>query len=134
MGEFLLELLSPLFEILLEAVLEFLAGLVLDIAQRMLERFISPVYVNTVIAFSAYFLLGIAAGFVSLFYFPNRVVHHSYIHGSSLLLSPLLVGSGMALLGSDLRRRDKLTIRLETFTCGFAFALGMALIRFFYIK
>jgi hypothetical protein len=37
------------------------------------------------------------------------------------------------MVGSTLRKRDKKTIRIESFGYGFAFAFGMAVIRFLYI-
>ncbi len=38
----------------------------------------------------------------------------------------------MSLIGSTLRNRDKRVVQIESFGYGFAFAFGMALVRFFF--
>ena len=52
----------------------------------------------------------------------------------SLILSPLITGSVMSLIGSSVRRHGKKPTRIESFGYGFAFALGMAAVRFFFVR
>jgi hypothetical protein len=37
-------------------------------------------------------------------------------------------------MGSALRRRNKIAMQIESFGHGFAFAFGMALVRFLFVK
>jgi hypothetical protein len=53
---------------------------------------------------------------------------------SSLLISPVIAGLLMALVGSTLRKRGKKVVRLESFGYGFAFAFGMAFIRLIFAR
>jgi membrane protease YdiL (CAAX protease family) len=56
------------------------------------------------------------------------------LHGIGLLISPLLAGLVMSLIGSLRRRRGMSVIRLDSFGYGFIFAFGMGLIRFLFTK
>ena len=51
-----------------------------------------------------------------------------------VVVSPILAGLGMSLMGSALRKRNKKAMQIESFGYGFAFALGMALVRFFFTR
>jgi hypothetical protein len=51
-----------------------------------------------------------------------------------MLVSPVIAGLVMSLIGSVLRKRDKNVVRIESFTYGFVFAFGMAAVRFFVAK
>lgn len=76
-----------------------------------------------------YFLGGVAGG-PSLLLFPHPLVQPSRFHGIRLIVSPVLVGLGMSLVGLALRRRGKKGVQLESFGSGYTFAFGIALIRF----
>jgi hypothetical protein len=60
--------------------------------------------------------------------FPHPLAHPSRIHGISLLVSPVIVGVVMSLIGSVQRNRDKRVAQIESFGYGFAFAFGMAVV------
>jgi hypothetical protein len=45
-----------------------------------------------------------------------------------------MAGMFMGLVGARLRAHDRRVIRLESFSCGFALAFGMALIRLLYAR
>jgi hypothetical protein len=135
MDDLLAVLLSAIFEILGEALIEILLGLAADLVSRMIRRFfvasrrIGPVFTSLMFAIAGY-----AAGFLSLTIFPRPLVHPSHFHGVSLLISPIVTGLAMALLGSIVRRRGRKSAQIETFGYGFVFALAMALVRFFLVK
>ena len=65
--------------------------------------------------------------------FPYPIFHPSKFHGVSLLASPILTGLAMSLMGTLLRRKGKQAMRIESFGYGFTFALGMAVMRFFFV-
>jgi hypothetical protein len=69
---------------------------------------------------------------VTLAVFPHPLVHRARIHGASLILTPLVTGAVMSGLGALLRKRGKRVVQIESFPYAFAFALGMALVRFLF--
>src|SRR5258708_7315718 len=53
---------------------------------------------------------------------------------SRVVISPVLAGGGMWMVGTALRKRNKKAMQIESFGYGFAFALGMAMVRFLFAK
>lgn len=132
MLEFLLELLAGIF---FEAVFEFVADLLGALVVRAFEWSLDRAEIATPLyAFLAFLSFGAAAGFLSVLLFPHPLVHRSRIPGISLIVSPILAGAGMAWVGSAIRRRNKEPTQIESFTYGFAFALGIAVVRSFLAK
>ena len=129
MEDFLLALLEFFAEVVLELAGEAIFDLALRAITRLLESTESE---NPVAAASGYFVLGAMAGGFSLLIFPHHLFRPSRIRGGSLLISPIATGAIMSVVGSVLRGRGKRSIQIETFWYGFAFALGMALIRFLF--
>lgn len=130
-----MDLLELLLGFLLEMFLEFVVEVVaeaifISILTAIAETFGPADSRRPVMAGVGYFLLGATTGGLSLIWFRFPLVHPSRFHGISLVISPILTGSLMALLGSILRRYNKPTVKLETFAYGFLFAFGMTLVRF----
>jgi hypothetical protein len=129
--EILLAFLEPLFELLAEFLLELAFGLVLSFfwrkvrAARWKTRRISLWLILPFLG-----AVGAAIGWISILVIPSPIFHPGRFHGLSMILSPLLTGLVLAFVGSDLRRRKEMPATLESFWGGFAFALGMALVRF----
>jgi len=73
---------------------------------------------------------GGGAGWLSIRLLPHRIFPLSTFHGISLVVAPVSTGLVMALVGHILQRRNFEVTRLESFACGFAFALGLGLTRF----
>ena len=71
-------------------------------------------------------------GGISLLFAPYPLFHPSRVHGISLVASPVLTGLGMSLVGASRQKRSKRVVQLESFSYGFAFAFGMALVRFLF--
>ena len=129
MDEFLVQLLPGIADILLELAGEAL----LDIASRAMARIFEDLEISSpALAAVAYGSLGMLIGGLSLLIFPHPIVHPLRIHGISLLVGPVIAGVVMSWIGSTLRGRDKKVVQIESFDCGFAFAFGMALIRFLF--
>jgi hypothetical protein len=134
MGELLFELLLAFGELLLEVLFEFAGEALLDLALRAIaEVFETSRFTSPVLASVGYTLLGASAGGLSLFIFPHPLVHPSRLHGINLLVSPIVTGLVMSLIGSILRRQGKKVVQIESFGYGFAFAFGMALMRYFFV-
>ena len=135
MEDLLVALLEFLLELLLEVALQAAAeGLFAMLFTAIAEVFSPEEFRQPLVASIGYLLLGSATGGLSLIWFPFPLVHPSRFHGISLIISPVITGSAMALLGSILRGRGKRTINLESFGYGFVFALGMAIIRFIFAR
>jgi hypothetical protein len=131
------QMIELLLEMLLELVGEFLLELFMTVVLDLVLRAIVKVFetfrfANPVLASASYVLLGALAGGLSLLVFPHPLVHPSRLHGINLLVSPTATGLAMSLIGSMLSHQDKKVTRIESFGYGFAFAFGIALIRYLF--
>ena len=141
MEELLAEILGAIAEFLFEAFLELIAAAILDLASRALlglfKGVAEAVKDNRVLLSIGYAVLGTLAGMLSLFVLPHPLIHRDHptrFHGISLLVSPIVAGLVLSSFGGILRRLGKRVTPVETFGYGFAFAFGMALIRFVFAK
>jgi hypothetical protein len=134
MGDFLLELLLLFADLFGEVLFEFVGEVVIDLVSRVIDQgFETSRAPNPVRRFLGYGFLGSVAGGLSLFLLPHPLIHPSRFHGISLLISPIVTGVVMSFIGSTLRRHGKTVVPIESFWYGFAFALGMALVRYLYV-
>ena len=119
-----------LLQIFLEFLLQVVGGVITDVVLHALSRFIrSRRTLNALVTLIMYLGLGLFVGWLSILILPEAFVRSSNLHGISLLITPVLAGFTMSALGWIRLRQRKTLIRLETFSCGFVFAFGMALIR-----
>jgi len=139
--ELLGAILGAIAEFLLEAFLELIAAAVLELASRALlglfKSLAEAIKDSRALTGFLYALLGMLAGTLSLLVLPHPLIHREHpikFHGISLLISPLITGLVLSSLGAVMRRWGKRVTPIATFGYGFAFALGMALIRFFLTK
>jgi hypothetical protein len=129
--DFLLAFLEPLFELLVDFLLQLAFELLLSFlwrkarAARWKLRRISLWFILPILG-----VLGACVGWISILIIPSSIFHPGRVHGLSLIISPLLTGMTMAIIGLNLARRRKMPSPLESFSGGCSFALGMALIRF----
>ena len=75
---------------------------------------------------------GIGGATVSVF-FPQPIFNSRPMPGASLVLSPLLNGALMEFYGRWRERQGRGRTSLSTYWGGGAFALGMALVRFWWV-
>jgi len=130
MLEWILEIIAGvILEAFFDFAVEFLGSLVLRSLAEVLD---ASEFGNPLLACAGYAFLGAMVGAFSLLPFPHPLVHRSRIPGVSLIVAPVLAGLGMSFVGRLRRERNQKTIPIESFACGFAFALGMALVRFFF--
>ena len=124
-----------LVEILLEFVLPLIAEVFAEAALHKLGR-ISWVRSTGLVVLTAilYFGVGVAAGIISLFIFPNAFARSSRLHGISLVITPVLGGLVMSYIAWLRVRTSDWTIRLEAFAYGFVFAFPMALLRLLFAE
>jgi len=122
-------------ELALEILLETGGEVTVDFALRALAGIFGPLEppatsLSRALAFVGFLLLGALMGFWSIFLFPRHFFHPLRIRGLSLIISPVATGSVMSLAGRIARKNKKRATLIETFSYGFAFAFGMALVRF----
>ena len=141
MDELLAAILGAILEFVLEAFLELIAAAVLDLTSRALLGLFTglaeTIRNNRVLAGIMYALLGVVAGALSILVLPHPIIHREHpttFHGISLLISPIITGLVLSSIGGILRRLGKKVTPLETFGYGFAFALGMSVMRFLFTK
>jgi hypothetical protein len=139
--ELLAAIIGALVEFLLEAFLEVIAAGVLDLVSRALlglfKGLAETVKQNRVLTSLLYAFLGAFAGALSLLILPHPLIHREHpirFHGISVLISPIVAGFVLSAVGGVLRRLGRKVTPIETFGYGFAFALGMAVIRFLFAK
>ena len=135
MEELLAALLYGIFELFAEVVLELLSEALFSLLIRSIRSVFERVDAeNPILAAIGYLLFGLAAGVASFFLFPHHLLRPSRFHGISLVISPVVTGLIMSQVGAFLRRKNRTTVRIESFLYGFTFALGIAIIRFALVK
>jgi len=139
--ELLAAILGAIAEILLDAFIEIIAAVVVDIVSTVLLDLFTglkeAIQSSSVLTGFMYGLLGVLAGALSLLVLPHRLFHRERpfgFHGISLLISPLIAGLVLSSIGAVMRRSGKKVTPVGTFGYGFAFALGMAVIRFLFAR
>jgi hypothetical protein len=90
--------------------------------------------INPPLTILKFTVLGLALSVVSVLALPHPLVHPSKFHGISLLISPVITGLIMGVVGRTIRRRGKTPVQIESFAYGFTFAFAFALIRFLMVR
>ena len=129
---------------MLEALLEFLLGLILEMLWQLIAelftalglRAISNPLTGTtdwsrILRLVLALALGVLLGFGSLLILPHPLYRTRY-YGIGMIVSPFLTGAMMAAMGRFLRHRNKELTMLDNFFYGLIFALAMTVIRFVY--
>jgi LytS/YehU family sensor histidine kinase len=133
--EFLIAILYGFSELFAEVLLEVFFETVFSVLVRIVHRVFDGVdSENPILSAIGYLAFGLVAGIASVWLLPHHLVHPSRYHGISLLISPMIAGLIMSQIGSFLRRKDKTTVRIESFLYGFTFALGIAIIRLVFLQ
>ena len=128
--EFLLEALFQFVgEILLQILFEAIAEFGFHSVKETLKRPKNPF-----VATAGFFLWGALAGGISLLIFPLSFIASTHLRLLNLLVTPIAAGGIMGLLGKLRQRRGQVLVGLDRFFYAFAFALAMALVRYFLAK
>jgi hypothetical protein len=131
LAEILFSLLAWLAELLLQVVLEALAGAGLRSLKAPFRpaREVSPVW-----AAVGYTVYGAGIGGLSLLVFPAPWLESTWARIANLAVTPLAAGAVMALMGAWRRRRGDALLRLDRFSYGVLFAFSLALVRYFFAE
>lgn len=117
-------------EVLADAVIELAGGLGIETLKHAVGRTRRS---SPYLAAAGHFLLGLAAGAVSLLVVHRSLVPPGPLPGLSLIVSPLVTGLVMQTIGDMVAHRDGDRPVLFSFRAGAIFAFGMALVRFAYL-
>lgn len=80
----------------------------------------------------AYALFGAGIGALSLLVFPDYLVANKSLRVANTALSPIVAGLSMAAIGKWRAQRGQAVLRIDKFAYGYLFALGFALVRFWF--
>ena len=129
--EFLFEILFSFFgELLLQLVFELLV----DFGFGSLADNAKAAKRNPIVAVCGWIVLGAVAGGLSLLLVRVHLLKQIWLRIAMLLIVPALAGLMMTILGKFREAKGQVRTCLESFWCGFAFALAMGLVRFFFAK
>ncbi len=92
-----------------EFVAEFIGALIIRAVGAVFD---TSEIKNPVLAYIVYMVLGGVVGGLSLLLFPFPLVHPSRVPGLSVIISPVLAGLGMSMVGSTLQKRNKKAMRI----------------------
>ena len=87
---------------------------------------------NPVVAAFLWLALGAVTDGGSLIFFPHSFIHSEGLRIANLILTPLMLGAIMALIGRKRLANGEETIPLDKFSNAALFAFGMAGVRFFF--
>lgn len=125
-------MLQIIFEVLGEFLLQVIIEALIELGMHSLaEPLKRPP--NPWLAGLGYALFGAIAGGLSLLVFPMHMVSGVW-RTLSLIVAPIGAGFFMCLMGRWRTRRGQELLRIDHFAYGYAFALSLALIRFFYAQ
>ena len=131
MEDLVAELLGALLEIFGEFLLQILFELAAEALSGLIKR---HTQIRPAVSAIRLALVGAAAGLLSAWVFPHRLIATRVVlPGVSLLLAPLATGSAMHLLGKRLRLVGQYASDLATFRGAALFAFSMALIRWWLV-
>ncbi len=86
---------------------------------------------NPWLAAFGFVLFGTVLGGLSLLIFPNNFAAETW-RIANLLITPILVGGLMMLIGAWRAKRGEPTLRIDKFSYGYLFALALGLVRYFF--
>ncbi len=123
--------LQILCEALLQVVAEVACELGLEGVARLADRTRRQ---RPLVAMVGYGVVGAGIGVASLYWFPALFIHKPIWQIVNLILTPLLAGVVMAGIGEWRGRHKGAHTQLSTFLAGFAFAVGMAAVRYVWAR
>ena len=119
---------SFIAELLFEILIQLFVELLVELGVHGLKRNASPLH--PALAFFVYVLLGAVFGALSTVFVQQRFLEGQIAAYANLLVTPLLVGAALGLVGTWRSKRGMELVRLDKFLYGYSFALAFALSRY----
>ncbi|MBL8713604.1 MAG: hypothetical protein JNM12_11950 [Alphaproteobacteria bacterium] len=121
------------FEILIQGGAEIIAEVVTHKSRkRRRARGIEPKPMNPAVTGILWLAAGALMGAGSLIFFPQSFIHSETLRIANLILTPLVLGAIMALIGRKRLANGEEIVPLDKFSNAALFALGMGAVRFFF--
>ncbi len=135
--EIIFELILGLFEVTIETfgeiLIELIGQILIDFGINSFgEVFTSRPKRNPYMAFVGYSLFGVVIGGISLLILTNSIITSPGLKLLNLCITPFIGGIAMALIGRWRSKKGQDLLRFNSFAYGFSFALGVAVIRYFF--
>ncbi|MFG6467590.1 hypothetical protein [Roseateles sp. BYS87W] len=118
-----------MLELLLELIFQVCGELLVELGLRSLAQPFQR-QPNVWVAALGYLLLGGLVGAVSVWLFPGHFTREGWPRLLNLVVTPVLAGGAMTLIGLWRARRGEPLLRIDRFACGYLFALAVAVVRF----
>ncbi|WII73746.1 hypothetical protein QJS83_07635 [Bdellovibrio sp. 22V] len=118
---------SIVFEFFVEIIIQVLFELGFHSIAETFKR--KP---NPFVALIGYAVVGAICGGLSLLIVRNHFVNEGSLRVANLILTPLIVGALVSILGARRAKKGMELIRLDKFSYGYIFAFAMALVRYFF--
>lgn len=126
-------ILEIVFEILIQGGAELIAEVVTHkTRKRRRARGIEPKPMKPVVTGLLWLAGGALMGAGSLLFFPHSFIHSESLRIANLIVTPLVLGALMALLGRKRLANGEEIVPIDKFSNAALFALGMAAVRFFF--
>ena len=120
-----------IFQFLGEILLQLLFECLAELGFRSLADTVSKPR-NPLLSAIGFIIWGALAGAISLWILPQSPIDNIDFRRLNLILTPLLVGGIMMLIGRERSRRGQIVMRLDRFGYAFVFAFSMAVVRYFW--
>ena len=124
--EFVFEL---LFQIVGEIVLQAIFEVLFELGIRSLADPLRGAR-SAVLSVIGFVLWGFIAGGLSLLILPTSLITDPRLRVANLVITPIVVGVLMALIGKARLKRGQNLVLIDRFGFAFIFAISMALVRF----
>lgn len=122
-------MLEILFELLAELLFQIVGEVLVELGLHSLAQPFRK-QPSMWLAVLGYVVLGGLLGALSLWAWPDHLTRDGWPRLANLVVTPVLAGLVMALLGRWRARRGDPVLRIDRFACGYLFALAVAVVRF----
>lgn len=126
-------MLDFLFELLGELLIQLVLELLVELGVRAVKHPLSQTSNAWLTAFG-YLLCGALLGGVSVLILPHHFITTKALRVANIVLSPMVAGAAMSAMGAWRARRGQLLLAIDRFAYGYLFALGIALVRFWFAQ
>lgn len=125
-----LEVLFELFgELFLQVVVELLFAAGFRAIANTLKGEAHPA-----VSVFVYAAFGTVFGLVTVLAFPTSFLHRPELRFANLVVAPLVAGGIMGVIGGYRKKRERFTVRIDSFGFAYVFALTFAAMRFYFTK
>ena len=123
-------MIEALLEILFEFLLQGVGELLIEVFSHKRRRKTPSAPMHPVIAGCLWLVAGAAIGGGTLLLFPHSFIHSPTLRLVNLVLTPLMLGAIMALIGRRRLANGQELVPLDRFSNAALFALGMGIVRY----